>query len=96
MSYNYSMEEERVFTMLEFRAQVKEGGRIVIPSQIRKELHIDIGEELVMKVEDDKIQVMTYATLIKNAQSVVKRYNTSGQKLTDVLYEMRKEEDSHD
>ncbi|MEN8237115.1 MAG: AbrB/MazE/SpoVT family DNA-binding domain-containing protein [Pseudomonadota bacterium] len=78
--------------MLEFRTQVKEGGRIVLPSQIRKKLHIDIGEELLLKVEDNEIHVMTYTSVIENAQSVTRKYNKSKQKLTDLLYEMRQEE----
>ena len=78
--------------MFEFRTQMKEGGRLIIPAKIREKLHLAIGDDLLLKVEGDELHILSLGAALKNAQTLVQRYNSSHIKLTDMLYEMRKED----
>lgn len=78
--------------MLEYRTQVREGGRIVIPSPIRKKLHLEIGEEVILKLEQDELHVVTLKNAILKAQHLIQKYNPSHKKLTEELFKLRKEE----
>lgn len=78
--------------MLEFRTQVKEGGRIVIPASIRKKLHLEIGEEIILKLEHNELHVITLKNAILKAQQTIQKYNPTHKKLTEELFKLRKEE----
>ncbi len=78
--------------MQEYRTQIREGGRIVIPAQIRKTLHLEVGEEIILKLENDELHVMTLKHAVLKAQSLVQKYNKSRKVLTDELFKMRQED----
>lgn len=78
--------------MHEFRAQMKQGGRVIIPAPLRKLLKIKEGEELVLKLEEDGLHIMPLSRVLKQAQSLTQKYNKTGKKLTDSLYALRQEE----
>ena len=82
--------------MMEVRTTISEGGRIVIPANFRKELNIAIGDELVLKLEDDGLHIITLYDAIKFAQATVKKYNTQNVSLTKELRMMRDEEVRHE
>lgn len=84
------------YDKMECRAQIREGGRIIIPAIIRKELDIEIGDEIILKVEDGEIRLSTLKHAISQAQHIVKKYNTKGKNLTDELLHLRKEEVDYD
>lgn len=78
--------------MLESKATITAGGRIVIPSAIRKALHIDIGQELILKVESGELHISTMKTAIERAKALVRKHNPKQKSLTDNLIASRREE----
>jgi AbrB family looped-hinge helix DNA binding protein len=82
--------------MLEYRAQIKKGGRIIIPAPIRKKLHFEIGDEVLLKVAEEELHVSTLDRAINQAQEIVKKYNPSHKKLTDELFTLRKEDSKYE
>lgn len=82
--------------MLEYRAQIKKGGRLIVPSPIRKQLHLEIGDEVLLKVTQAEIRVSTLDHAIHLAQQLVKKYNPSQKKLTDDLVALRKDDASNE
>jgi AbrB family looped-hinge helix DNA binding protein len=48
--------------------KIGEGGRIVIPSEFRKALGIDIGDELILHIENGKIILMSRMQAIDYVQ----------------------------
>ncbi len=82
--------------MLEARTLITEGGRIVIPSLIRKELNLNVGEEVIIKVESGELHISTLKQAIKNAQASVRRYNKHNVSLKDVLIAERRLESNHE
>jgi len=79
--------------MYEYRAQIKEGGRVIIPAKAREKLHLKIGEELLMKVEGEELRILPLHVALKKAQALVRKHNVHKKSLTDMLFKMRKEED---
>lgn len=80
--------------MYEFRSQVKAGGRVIIPAKAREKLHLGIGEEVLLRVEGEELRILPLRVAVKNAQSLVQKYNPNQKKLSNLLIEMRKEEDA--
>lgn len=78
--------------MLEFRAIINKGGRVVIPAIIRKKLRLNQGEELIIKVDDFGMHLFSLRAAINNAQSLIEQYNPTHKKLTEILAENRDEE----
>lgn len=78
--------------MLECRAQVKEGGRIVIPAAIRKKMHLEVGEDVILKLENDELHVISLRNAVFRAQALVQKYNPTHKKLSEEFLALRKEE----
>jgi AbrB family looped-hinge helix DNA binding protein len=47
--------ERTVTVNTETRQRVNENGRVVIPASFRKALGINIGDEVVLRMEDDEL-----------------------------------------
>ncbi len=41
---------------MEYRVQIRSGGRIVLPSKLRKELQIKPGDEIILRLKNGSIQ----------------------------------------
>ena len=52
----------------ETRARINENGRIVIPASFRKTLGIQVGDEVVLRIEDDELRISTMKKRIERAQ----------------------------
>jgi antitoxin PrlF len=81
---------------IESKALINDGGRILIPINIRKALNLNIGDELLLKVEEDEIHMIPLSKAVQQAQDLIRQYNKDGLKLTDVLAELRKEDQKND
>lgn len=81
---------------IESKALINDGGRILIPINIRKALNLHIGDELLLKVEEDEIHMIPLFKAVQQAQDLIRQYNKDGLKLTDVLAELRNEDQKND
>lgn len=78
--------------MQEFRVQLSQGGRIIIPAKCREALGLSIGDEIVIRVIDEEAHIYSLQHAIKRAQSLVKERNKKKLKLTDMLIKERRAE----
>jgi AbrB family looped-hinge helix DNA binding protein len=74
------------------RARVSAGGRIVIPASFRKALGINLGDEVVLRIEDDELRISTLKARIERAQRLVRRHVKPGISLVDELISDRRKE----
>ncbi len=74
------------------RAKVAEGGRIVIPAEYRKTLGIEIGDNVVLQLEDGEVRLFTIDEAIRRAQEIVRQYVPEGRSLVDELIAERRAE----
>ena len=75
----------------ETRMRINENGRIVIPASYRKALGVDIGDEIILRMEDDELRITTMKRKIERAQRRVRQYVKPGVSLSDELIAERRE-----
>jgi AbrB family looped-hinge helix DNA binding protein len=67
-------------------------GRVVLPAELRKELRIEDGTDVVFCRTEYGIEVRTLDEVIRQAQEAVRRYVPEGVSLVDELIRERREE----
>lgn len=72
--------------------RVAEGGRIVIPAEVRERLGLEVGADLVMTVEDDRATLMNAKAARRRARERVRRHISPGARLSAELMAERKKE----
>jgi AbrB family looped-hinge helix DNA binding protein len=78
--------------MSTIRARVAEGGRIVIPAKYRRALGLEVGDEVILRLEAGELRVTSLAQAIRQAQDSVRRYVPEGRSLVaELLAERRRE-----
>jgi len=75
----------------ETRQRVNENGRVVIPASFRKALGINIGDEVVLRMEDDELRITTLKCRVERAQRLVRKHVKRGTSLVDELIAERRE-----
>ena len=68
------------------------GGRIVLPAQMRANLGIKEGDELLLTVVDGEIRIMPKALALQNALELVRLYVATTPSLSDALIAERRSE----
>ncbi|MBI3345510.1 MAG: AbrB/MazE/SpoVT family DNA-binding domain-containing protein [Gammaproteobacteria bacterium] len=78
--------------MANHKAKLTQGGRMVIPAEYRRAVGLDVGDEVVMRIEGGEIRLTPLHQSIKRAQEMVRRYVPKGRSLAKELIAERKEE----
>jgi AbrB family looped-hinge helix DNA binding protein len=73
------------------RVRVNENGRVVIPASFRKALGIELGDEVVLRIEGDELRITTLKRRIQQAQRLVRKHVKPGRSLVDELIAERRE-----
>jgi AbrB family looped-hinge helix DNA binding protein len=69
-----------------------EGGRLVIPAEIRKMLGLSVGDSVLLRVEDGELHVITSEQAWNRAQGIVRRFVPPGESLVEELIADRRGE----
>ena len=77
--------------MASHRAKVTEGGRVVIPAELRRQLGLQPGAEVVLDVADGELRIRSVRQAVESAQALVRRYVAQGTSLADELIAERRE-----
>lgn len=72
--------------------QVGKGGRIVIPAAIRKALNLEPGDDVVLKLEDDGVRVVSRKQALRRVQDRIAKLARPGISVADELIRERREE----
>ena len=78
--------------MNEAKVKLGSGGRIVIPAQYRKALHLKPGDELVISLRDGEVRLSTRREAIKRAQARISRQLPTDRDLAEELIQERRQE----
>jgi AbrB family looped-hinge helix DNA binding protein len=73
------------------RSKVTEGGRVVIPAALRRQLGLEPGTEVVLDIADGALRVRSVRHALESARSVVREHVPSGVSLADELIRERHE-----
>jgi AbrB family looped-hinge helix DNA binding protein len=83
--------EDTMTMNTETRQRVNENGRVVIPASFRKALGINVGDEVVLRMEDDELRITTLKRRVERAQRLVRKHVKRGTSLVDELIAERRE-----
>ena len=72
--------------------RVAAGGRVVIPAEVRRQLGVEVGSEVLLTVEHDCAILMSPRAAIRRAQQLVRQYIKPGVSLSAELMAERKRE----
>ncbi len=78
--------------MQQVRAKVAAGGRIVIPVEYRKALGLRIGDEVILRLQDDEVRIFTRRRAIRRLQEQVRQWFPGDRCLSDELIAERRAE----
>ena len=74
------------------KVKVIEGGKLVIPAAMRRELGIAAGDTVLVDVDDGELRVRSLAQGIARAHEIVRQFRTPGISMTDELIADRRRE----
>jgi len=74
------------------RTKVTQGGRIVIPAEMRKQLGIEIGEDVNLTLEDDSVKISTSKLALRRIQEMVHKNVPDNISVVDELIADRRKE----
>lgn len=72
--------------------KMSEGGRVVIPAEIRKTLGINDGDTVLWELVDGEARLTTRRERMRRAQALVRQYVPEGVSLVDELAAERRAE----
>ncbi|MBV8119975.1 MAG: AbrB/MazE/SpoVT family DNA-binding domain-containing protein [Alphaproteobacteria bacterium] len=82
--------------MSSFRAKIGPSGRLVIPAAQRRELGLEVGDEVVLETSGEELRITSLKARIARVQALVRRYNPHGESLSDSLIRDRRAEAAKD
>lgn len=68
----------------------------MIPSEFRKQLGLEAGDEVILILEEDGVKIMTSREALIRAQRLVRRYNPSRRRLSRELIKERRRESARE
>ena len=74
------------------RTKMTDGGRLVIPAELRRELALQPGDSVVLEVTDGELRVRSLRCTVEQARAVVRHYLPTGISLSEELIRDRREE----
>lgn len=78
------------------RTKVSEGGRVVIPAEIRQLMSIQEGDTVLWEVQDGVATLTTRLAQLKQAQALVRQHVPAGVSLVDELLTDRRAQNALD
>jgi AbrB family looped-hinge helix DNA binding protein len=78
--------------MTQVKTKIGEGGRIVIPAEYRQALGLQVGDEVILRLEGRELRIFTLNQAIKRAQELVSRSIPEERSLADELIAERRRE----
>ena len=78
------------------RTKVTQGGRIVIPAEMRKQLGIEIGEDVNLTLEDDSVKISTSKLALRRIQEMARKVVPESVSVVDELIADRHKEAEND
>jgi len=76
---------------MDYRAEIQKGGRVTIPSVIRKKLNMAEGDIVTIREENGDIKLITQHQALAQARALANQYLTQNDTVDDFL-RWRKEE----
>ena len=74
------------------RTKITEDGGIVIPVEYLQALGLQVGDEIILRLQDGVLRILTLHQAIEYAQELLRPYMPEGRSLSEELIEDRRQE----
>ena len=74
------------------RTRIAPGGRVVIPVDFRRALGLHDGDNVILRLDEGEVRILSAREAIKRAQDLVARYVPADRSLADELIDERRRE----
>lgn len=74
------------------RVKIVDGGKLVIPAAMRRDLGIATGDTVLVDVHDGELRVRSVSRAIERARAILRRYVPEGSQLAEELIADRRAE----
>ena len=78
--------------MIATKVKLGQGGRILVPGYMRKALEMEIGDELLIKVEGQELKIFNLQHAVTEAQNLMTKYNPQKKCLSAEIIKDRRDE----
>ncbi|HVX09882.1 MAG TPA: AbrB/MazE/SpoVT family DNA-binding domain-containing protein [Pirellulales bacterium] len=75
-----------------FQVRLSDGRRVVLPAEVCKQLGIDVGDTVIVDVDDGKVQLHSFDTRLATFRAELSNKVPPGVSLVDELLAERREE----
>ncbi|HEU0004779.1 MAG TPA: AbrB/MazE/SpoVT family DNA-binding domain-containing protein [Terriglobia bacterium] len=82
--------------MEDVHSTIAEGGRVVIPADYRRALGLKVGDEVILRMADGEVHILTRRQAIKKAQALVRKHVPERKSLVRELIRERRGEASNE
>lgn len=72
--------------------KITSGGRLVIPANYRRELGLNDGDTVTLRVQDGELRILSVRQAVRRAQEIVRKYIPAERSLVDELIAERRRE----
>ena len=72
--------------------KITHGGRVVIPARHRRALGLKPGDEVILRLVDGELHILSRAEAVRKAQEMVRRHVKKGRSLVEELLAERRAE----
>ncbi len=76
--------------MEHYRVQIAPNGRMVLPTGLRQQLHVEGGGLLIIREDEGRLVLESVDDAIRRAQALVRRYAPDAQGVADELLAERR------
>jgi bifunctional DNA-binding transcriptional regulator/antitoxin component of YhaV-PrlF toxin-antitoxin module len=66
-------------------SKVQDGGRLVVPVELRRQLGLQTGTDVVLDVVNGALRIRTMDQVVKDAQAMMRQFVPEGVSLVDEL-----------
>ena len=78
--------------MLATKVKIGQGGRVLVPAEMRKALGMKVGDEFLMKVENQELKIFNLQHAVNEAQNLMAQYNPQKKCLSAEVIQDRRDE----
>ena len=82
--------------MTRVRTRLDQGGRVVIPAEYQRALGLQSGEEVILRLENGELRMISLPEAIRRAQALVRQHVPAGRSLSDELIAERSSESANE
>jgi AbrB family looped-hinge helix DNA binding protein len=76
--------------------KIVEGGKLVIPAPMRRELGISAGDTVMVDIDNGELRVRSVSKALERARAILRRHIPEGSNLSDELIGDRRADAEHE